>query len=144
MARPGDVVAGLGILAGIVVLMVTMSENSTAAASTAPSSSKAKIPKSTTGRGSPPVIPTACSAHTYSQGNVGSCVQTIQQLLNHDDAAGLKVDGIFGPVTATAVRNFQTAQGLAVNGIVGPQTWARLVKPAAPGGPGGTDVRPTP
>jgi peptidoglycan hydrolase-like protein with peptidoglycan-binding domain len=53
-------------------------------------------------------------------------VQTLQYLLG---ARGhnLTVDGIFGPVTAAAVRAFQQQEGLAVDGIVGPVTWSALI-----------------
>ena len=53
-------------------------------------------------------------------------VQTLQYLLR---ARGhnLTVDGIFGPVTAAAVRAFQQQEGLSVDGIVGPVTWSALI-----------------
>jgi peptidoglycan hydrolase-like protein with peptidoglycan-binding domain len=53
-------------------------------------------------------------------------VQTLQYLLR---ARGhnLTVDGIFGPVTAAAVRAFQQQEGLTVDGIVGPVTWPALI-----------------
>ena len=35
-------------------------------------------------------------------------------------------DGIFGSITETAVRNFQSRSGIGVDGIVGPVTWSRL------------------
>jgi peptidoglycan hydrolase-like protein with peptidoglycan-binding domain len=39
---------------------------------------------------------------------------------------GLTVDGIFGPETEAAVKNFQQDNGLTVDGIVGPHTWQAL------------------
>jgi len=39
---------------------------------------------------------------------------------------GVAADGVFGPKTEAAVRDFQRAQGLAPDGIVGPKTWAAL------------------
>jgi peptidoglycan hydrolase-like protein with peptidoglycan-binding domain len=75
------------------------------------------------------------------QGSTGENVRSIQYLLNaHRAAAGtassagsaaapeaLVVDGIFGPLTAAAVRSFQTAHGLQVDGKVGNQTWPVLI-----------------
>lgn len=36
------------------------------------------------------------------------------------------IDGIFGPMTENAVRNYQNDLGLTVDGIVGPLTWRSL------------------
>ena len=50
----------------------------------------------------------------------GSSVAAVQQAL------GIPADGIYGPQTRKAVRQFQRANGLAVDGIAGPQTLAAL------------------
>lgn len=59
------------------------------------------------------------------EGASGDFVSRLQAALNKG-GAGLKVDGKFGPLTATAVKNFQRARGLAVDGIVGKNTWSKL------------------
>jgi peptidoglycan hydrolase-like protein with peptidoglycan-binding domain len=60
------------------------------------------------------------------QGDQDHPVRTLQDLLR---ARGhnVTVDGIFGPRTDAAVRDFQRQQGLAVDGIVGPNTWSALI-----------------
>ena len=60
------------------------------------------------------------------QGDTGFRVVDIQYLLNQQIGAGLAPDGIFGPLTASAVRKFQAICGITVDGKVGNQTWPRL------------------
>ena len=52
-------------------------------------------------------------------------ITQLQEMLNAG-GGGLEVDGVFGPRTAEAVRNFQRENNLQVDGIVGPQTLAAL------------------
>ncbi len=56
----------------------------------------------------------------------GVGVRRAQYLLRHH-GANIGADGIFGPQTDAAVRQFQQARNLAVDGIVGPQTWIALI-----------------
>ena len=75
-----------------------------------------------------PTIPAAVAGRqTVSQGDRGPFVQEMQ---NHLDASGypVKADGIFGPATAAALREFQTRAGLKADAICGPHTWAALMK----------------
>lgn len=58
--------------------------------------------------------------HSY-----GEDVNLLQTLLNQHGYK-LKVDGIFGPKTLAAVKDFQKKNGLKVDGIVGPKTLAKL------------------
>jgi peptidoglycan hydrolase-like protein with peptidoglycan-binding domain len=56
-------------------------------------------------------------------------VARLQYMLNFvKGAAALDVDGIFGPKTEAAVRDFQQNENLAVDGIVGRQTWTALLR----------------
>lgn len=57
---------------------------------------------------------------TLKLGSRGVDVKTLQSKLN------LLADGIFGPMTEEAVRDFQKSHSLTVDGIVGPKTWAAL------------------
>ncbi|MBM7659541.1 peptidoglycan hydrolase-like protein with peptidoglycan-binding domain [Bacillus mesophilus] len=50
----------------------------------------------------------------------GRDVKRVQRALN------ISEDGIFGPITDQAVRNFQRRERLNIDGIVGPNTWSRL------------------
>ena len=71
---------------------------------------------------------------TLRRGSRGSAVRTLQKLLSIA-GANLSVDGIFGPATQRAVRNFQSSEGLQVDGIVGPKTKAALTRGRAAQGP---------
>src|SRR5688572_18015017 len=68
-------------------------------------------------------------------------VRWVQQSLNTVNAAGLAVDGQFGPRTRAAVVGFQRGRGLVPDGIVGQRTEAALVAAGATAPP---SVRPAP
>ena len=53
-------------------------------------------------------------------GNRGNEVKLLQEKLN------LKTDGIFGPLTEEAVKDFQMSNGLKVDGIAGANTLSKL------------------
>jgi N-acetylmuramoyl-L-alanine amidase len=57
---------------------------------------------------------------TLKRGSRGAEVKTLQGKLN------LMADGIFGPLTEEAVKEFQKRKGLTADGVVGAQTWAAL------------------
>lgn len=58
-------------------------------------------------------------------GNRKKYVKAAQEALNWWGAS-LKTDGVFGPRTDKAVRDFQKAHKLVVDGVIGPKTWAAL------------------
>ncbi len=65
----------------------------------------------------------------YSQvgnGSQGEDVKTMQTMLNTVMNAGLSVDGICGPKSVSAIKNFQRAYGLSADGICGKNTWTKL------------------
>ncbi|WP_239405249.1 peptidoglycan-binding protein [Frankia sp. Cj3] len=64
---------------------------------------------------------------TIRLGASGPTVTRAQRALNRSEPGErLLPDGIFGPKTDAAVRDFQKANQLPVDGIVGPTTWAAL------------------
>ncbi len=48
-----------------------------------------------------------------------------QQIALNQKGANLKVDGIFGPETKTAVMQFQSKNGLTPDGVFGPKSLAK-------------------
>ena len=60
-------------------------------------------------------------------GSQGPEVVALQYLLRHH-GQDVSADGLFGPVTEQAVKNFQAGRGLGVDGLVGGQTWPALVQ----------------
>ena len=58
---------------------------------------------------------------TLRRGSRGDPVKLVQTRLHLD------ADGIFGPATEAAMRQFQRDHGLVPDGIVGPLTWAAIV-----------------
>lgn len=62
------------------------------------------------------------AAHPYVGDDVGDLQQRLHQL-GFDPG---RVDGIFGPRTESALREFQRATGLAADGTCGPRTFAAL------------------
>lgn len=77
------------------------------------------------------------AGNTVYAGDAGPAVSAAQERLNiwHDGGTPLKVDGLFGPGTLAAVKDFQAARKLTVDGVVGPVTWNAL---------GGSPVSPPP
>lgn len=62
-------------------------------------------------------------------GTRGSDVRWVQQRLRGWGYYRAAVDGRYGPRTAAAVRLFQRRNGLRVDGVVGPATWSALGRP---------------
>lgn len=74
------------------------------------------------------------SGPTLASGASGVDVVRVQRLLVEIELLDFRgIDGVFGPVTESAVRDFQASVLLAVDGVVGPATWSAL--PADPDTP---------
>jgi peptidoglycan hydrolase-like protein with peptidoglycan-binding domain len=99
-------------------------------ATTVPTPTRTPVPTATpapTPTPTPAANPYACpSQPTLQLNSSGVCVQRVQWFLNQQAAAGLSIDGAYGPVTEAAVSSYQTSKGLTANGIVGTLTWAAL------------------
>ena len=68
-----------------------------------------------------------------SQGYGGDAAATVQEYLNYiadeePSVTRVKVDGVYGPATASAVRAFQEAAGLPETGVTDAATWAALAE----------------
>lgn len=73
--------------------------------------------------GAPVIAPVPLPVNTITV--VGVTVPQVQTRLNAY-GENLVVDGIEGPATLAAIKDFQGKHSLTVDGIVGPKTWAAL------------------
>ena len=62
---------------------------------------------------------------TIRKGNKNEWVRLLQKALGVY-GYHISADGVFGPLTYDAVRDFQAQKGLKVDGVVGPLTWRKL------------------
>jgi len=60
-------------------------------------------------------------------GNSGLAVRVLQRLLIANGYA-IRVDGVYGALTESAVKAFQNRRNLIVDGVVGPRTWFALTR----------------
>lgn len=77
----------------------------------------------------PIVLPPPTGLPVLAKGSRGEDVKLLQAIV--------LVDGIFGPATEAAVKQFQKDHGLDVDGVVGPYTWRELLKDKPPPAPAG-------
>lgn len=83
---------------------------------TSTSSAKDESPRaSNDGSDSLPKLP-----HLLTRGSTGRYVEMLQRRV------GTATDGVYGPKTEAAVREFQRDNDLTVDGVVGPETWGAL------------------
>lgn len=66
-------------------------------------------------------------------GSDGSTVENLQSTLN-ESGADLAEDGVFGPRTHDAVKDYQANNGLQIDGVVGPETFGSLNGGSVPSG----------
>lgn len=62
-----------------------------------------------------------------AKGSNGKTVNAVQYLLKTKFGYELEIDGIFGPLTEDAIKDFQSKQGLTENGTVDILTWQKLI-----------------
>lgn len=78
------------------------------------------------GRTGKPACPTG-GYPLIRQGSKGVYVMVLQDALIYLGYSLGSIDGIFGPKTLRAVKDFQVKNNLSADGIVGCNTWRRLV-----------------
>lgn len=76
-------------------------------------------------------VPSSWPGYTLSQGSSGSKVRQMQEQLNaisevYTAIPQIAADGIYGPATAAAVREFQSIFGLPQTGTVDYSTWFKI------------------
>ena len=64
---------------------------------------------------------------TVKLGDSGEDVRRLQRVFARTKVLGFDdVNGIFGPATEQAVKDFQQSNGLVIDGVVGPITWSHI------------------
>lgn len=76
-----------------------------------------------------PVAPPLPPPPLLQPGSRGQAVHMVQIWLHQEHIYRGVLDGIYGPLTTTAVRQFQQQAQLSVDGLVGPVTWRQLQRP---------------
>lgn len=115
--------AGGSVTADGTTIMLTLTVEYTPVPTPAPTPAPVPTPAPTP---APPPPPGPTKEPELRSGMSGDSVRLLQTLLNEKELAGLKVDGVFGSNTETAVRRFQQRRNLAQDGVAGPNTWAAL------------------
>ncbi|MFC7373993.1 NlpC/P60 family protein [Brachybacterium sp. GCM10030267] len=120
---------GLGGAAVLGTVVVGSAFSGGGAAQAAPSAPSAPAAPSVQSAPAAPAeaAPTAVldSTEKLRWGSEGGNVEDLQSALN-DHGASLAEDGIFGPKTHAAVKDYQSSNGLQVDGVVGPETRGSL------------------
>jgi len=73
----------------------------------------------------------AFGSRTMKRGDRGWDVAAMQYILARRGYPPGAIDAVFGPMTDTALRNFQRAYGLSADGLAGPQTISALRRGSA-------------
>ena len=68
----------------------------------------------------------AVTYKTLKKGSRGEEVKKMQTALKNKGYYTMKIDGVFGNGTLSAVKAFQKGNGLKVDGIAGPKTLTKL------------------
>lgn len=85
----------------------------------------AKLKGNSTSTPSKPSTPSTSSTPVLGKGDSGEAVKELQTLLNKHGYT-ISIDGDFGALTESAVRDFQNKNGLVVDSLVGAKTWSAL------------------
>ncbi len=72
----------------------------------------------------PTIGEAALGDQTLKQGMVHEDVKELQLEINKTISHDSQIDGVFGPLTKAAVKEFQKKEQITVDGIVGPETFA--------------------
>ncbi len=106
---------GATLAAGAAILATPVLAPLASAATSHPGVTKAEIAQKA-------ATPRATPTDLLSYGDTGEAVAAVQAQLRIPD------DGIYGPQTEGAVKQFQLAHGLAATGVVDTKTWAEVFR----------------